>query len=406
MTSDTQPVLVVRGIGQLVTNDQRFGGILGVVEDAVVVIGDGVVVWAGSAQTLPSDYRNVDSVDVGGAAVVPGFVDAHTHSVFAGDRADEFSMRMSGASYEAILEAGGGIYSTVDATRSATLLELVAASRPRLQRMIASGTTTAEVKTGYGLDVATERKMLDAILELGRSLPIDLVPTFLGAHVVAPEFRGDPAGYVNLVSGDMLDAVADDIAFVDVFCDNAAFSVEYTESIVRAAQHKGIPVRLHVDQLSHSGGAALAAKIGAIAADHLDHATDQDLAELAAAGTAAVLLPGVSYAMREPAPDGRRFLDAGLTVAIATDCNPGTAYVETMPFVISLAVVTSGFTSEEAVWSATLGGARALALEDRGAVAPGLRADLVVLDAPSYTHLAYRPDGDLVAQVFKSGVAV
>jgi imidazolonepropionase len=406
MISESQRTFVIRGIGQLVTNDRQFDGLLGVVEDAAVVINDGIVAWAGSSHALPSDYQHADSVDVGGAAVVPGFVDAHTHAVFAGDRADEFSMRMSGASYEDILKAGGGIYSTVDATRSATLGELVEASRPRLQRMLASGTTTAEVKTGYGLDVPTERKMLDAIVELDRSLPIDLVPTFLGAHVVAPEFRGDPLAYVGLVSGDMLDAVADDVAFVDVFCDNAAFSVAYTESIVKAAQHKGIPVRLHVDQLSHSGGAELAAKVGAVAADHLDHATDQDLAALAAAGTAAVLLPGVSYAMREPAPDGRRFLDAGLTVAIATDCNPGTAYVETMPFVISLAVVTAGFTSEEAVWSATRGGAHALGLEDRGAVAPGLRADLVVLDAPSYTHLAYRPDGDLVAQVFKSGVGV
>jgi imidazolonepropionase len=406
MISDSQPTLVIRGIGQLVTNDQQFDGPLGIVEDAVIVIGDGIVEWVGSVHAVPSDYRGMDSVDVGGAAVIPGFVDAHTHAVFAGDRADEFSMRMAGASYEDILGAGGGIYSTVTATRSATLDELVEVSRPRLQRMLASGTTTAEVKTGYGLDVPTERKMLDAILELDRTLPIDLVPTFLGAHVVAPEFRGDTGSYVSLVSGDMLDAVADDVAFVDVFCDNAAFSVAYTESIVDAAHHKGIPVRLHVEQLSHSGGADLAAKVGAVAADHLDHATDQDLEALTAAGTAAVLLPGVSYAMREPAPDGRRFLDAGMTVAIATDCNPGTAYVETMPFVISLAVVTAGFTSEEAVWSATLGGARALGLEDRGAVAPGLRGDVVVLDAPSYTHLAYRPDGDLVAQVFKSGVAV
>jgi imidazolonepropionase len=397
---------VVRGIGQLVTNDLKHNGLLGVVNNAAVVVGGGSVLWVGLEQDLPEEYRSLDGADVGGAAVVPGFVDSHTHAVFSGDRADEFSMRMGGASYEDILASGGGIYSTVAATRSANLDELVGVSRQRLNRMLASGTTTAEVKTGYGLDVATERKMLDAILELDRSLPIDLIPTFLGAHVVAPEFRDDPDAYVDLVAGEMLDAVAADVSFVDVFCDNAAFSIAQTESVVTAAQDRGIAIRLHVDQLSRSGGAALAARVGAVAADHVDHATDEDLEAMAGAGTVAVLLPGVSYAMREPAPNGRRFWDAGLTVAIATDCNPGSAYVETMPFVISLAVVTSGFTSEEALWSATLGGALALGLEDRGVLAPGFAADLVVLDAPSYTHLAYRPDGDLVAAVLKSGVDI
>ncbi len=230
--------------------------------------------------------------------------------------------------------------------------------------------------------------------------------TFLGAHVVGPEFSDDRTGYVDLVVGEMLDAVSGRVDFVDVFCDDVAFTVDETECIVGAASAAGIPVRLHADQLSRTGGGALAAKIGAVAADHLDHASDEDLADLAAAGTVAVLLPGVSLMMREPAPDGRRFIGAGVSVAIATDCNPGTSYVETMPFIIALAATTGGMTPGEALWSATAGGAAALGLSDRGVIAPGKLADLVMLDSPSYEHLAYRPDGDLVRRVIKRGVPI
>jgi imidazolonepropionase len=270
--------------------------------------------------------------------------------------------------------------------------------------MLANGTTTIEIKTGYGLDLATEVKMLDAIDQICNVLPIDTIPTFLGAHVVAPEFTDDRGSYVDLVAGAMMDAVMDRVAFVDVFCDEAAFTVDETKWIAEAARSRDLGVRLHVEQLGHTGGAALAAEIGAVAADHLDHATDEDLDALVRAGTVGVLLPGVSYSMREPAPDGRRFWDAGLTVAIATDCNPGTAYVETMPFIISLAAVTSGLTPAEAVWSATRGGALALGLHDRAVLTPGMLADLVILDAPTYEHLTYRPDGGLVIQVIKRGV--
>jgi imidazolonepropionase len=270
--------------------------------------------------------------------------------------------------------------------------------------MFANGTTTIEVKTGYGLDIATEVKMLDTIDKIGNVLPIDTIPTFLGAHVVAPEFTEDRGSYVDLVAGGMMDAVAERVAFVDVFCDKAAFTVDETRWIAEAARSRDLGVRLHVEQLGHTGGAALAASIGAASADHLDHATDEDLDALVRAGTVAVLLPGVSYSMREPAPDGRRFWDAGVTVAIATDCNPGTAYIETMPFIISLAALTSGLTPAEAVWSATRGGALALGLHDRAVLAPRMLADLVVLDAPTYEHLTYRPDGNLVAQVIKRGI--
>ncbi len=396
--------LVITDIGQLVTNDETLPGLLGIVEDAAVAIDGGMIGWVGAWEDLPDEYRSYEMLSVGGSAVLPGFVDSHTHAVFAGDRSREFAMRLEGATYEELQGAGGGIYSTVRATRGATLDELVEASLPRIARMLANGTTTIEIKTGYGLDLATEVKMLDAIDQICNVLPIDTIPTFLGAHVVAPEFTDDRGSYVDLVAGAMMDAVMDRVAFVDVFCDEAAFTVDETKWIAEAARSRDLGVRLHVEQLGHTGGAALAAEIGAVSADHLDHATDEDLGALVRAGTVGVLLPGVSYSMREPAPDGRRFWDAGLTVAIATDCNPGTAYVETMPFIISLAAVTSGLTPAEAVWSATRGGALALGLHDRAVLTPGMLADLVILDAPTYEHLTYRPDGGLVIQVIKRGV--
>lgn len=406
MTNSDVSALRIADIGQLVTNDEAHGGLLGIIVDAEVVLDNGTIAWVGSASDLPAEYRSHDVVSARGGAVLPGFVDSHTHAVFAGDRSSEFAMRLGGATYEQIQAAGGGIYSTVSATRGASLDDLVAASLPRVERMLGSGTTTIEIKTGYGLDVPTEVKMLDAIDRINDALAIDVVSTFLGAHVVAPEYSTDRRSYVDLVAGEMLDAVAERVAFVDVFCDDSAFTTAETRWIVEAAMTRGIAVRLHADQLGHTGGTALAAEVGAVAADHLDHATDADLSALAEVGTVAVLLPGVSYSMQEPAPDGRRFWDAGVRVAIATDCNPGTAYIETMPFVISLAAVTAGLTPAETVWAATRGGAMALGLDDRGVIARDMLADLVVLDAPSYEHLTYRPDGDLIAQVVKRGVVV
>ncbi|MCL1593894.1 MAG: imidazolonepropionase [Actinomycetia bacterium] len=398
--------LVISHIGELVTNDPTHGGLLGVIEDAAIVASGDRVVWVGPTSELPDDTDAIQRIDAAGAAVVPGFVDAHTHAVFAGDRADEFAMRMAGASYEDILASGGGIYSTVRATREATLQDLVSASVPRIDHMLVSGTTTAEVKSGYGLDVETEMQMLEAIVAIDDITPIDLVPTFLGAHVVGPEYKDRRSEYVDLVMGPMLERAAPLARFIDVFCDDAAFTIDETRAIVSAGRNRGLDVRLHVDQLSRSGGTALAAELGATSADHVDHASDEDLAALALAGTVAVLLPGVSYAMRSAPPDGRKVWDAGVTVAIATDCNPGTAYVETMSFVISLAVVTSGLTPDEALWAATKGGALALGLTDRGVLAPGMLADMVILDAPSHRHISYRPDGALPLEVIKRGSLV
>jgi imidazolonepropionase len=270
--------------------------------------------------------------------------------------------------------------------------------------MLQHGTTTAEVKTGYGLDVESERKILDAILAVDRHLPIDLIPTYLGAHVVPQEFVDMREAYLDRVTGEMLDAVASDVRFVDVFCDDAAFTVAETRRVASAASAVGLPMRLHVDQLSASGGAALAAELGVVSADHLDHASDEDFHHLADAGIVAVLLPGVSWSLRLPAPPGRRAWDAGVTVAIATDCNPGTSYVETMPFVIALAVATTGLTVDEAVWAATRGGALSLDLPDRGAIEVGSVGDLVIVDADTHAHLAYRPDGGLVAATVKRGI--
>jgi imidazolonepropionase len=395
--------LLVSGIGELVTNAPGED-LLGVVGGAAVAIRSGVVVWAGPEAELPPEHRALPPLDASGRAVIPGFVDGHTHLVFAGDRSGEFARRLRGESYEKILAAGGGIHSTVAATRAASHDELVADAVARADRMLRAGTTTVEIKSGYGLDVGTERRMLEAAREVGERTPLDVVTTFLGAHVVAAGW--DRAEYVDLVVDEMLPACAPAADFCDVFCDSGAFTVEESRRILAAALDRGLRPRLHADQLSRTGAARLAAELGAMSADHLDHVTAEDAAAMRDAGVVAVLLPGASFSLRSTPAPGRMLWDAGVTVALATDCNPGTSYVESMPLVVAIACLEMGLTPEEALWAATRGGALALGLADGGWLGAGSKGDLVVLDAPSYLHLPYRPGTALVAGVVKAGVAI
>lgn len=386
------------GIGRLVTNTGEP------ITDAVVAVEDGRVVYAGASSDAPD--QTGERVDCEGRTVIPGFVDAHTHLVFAGDRSDEFAARLEGKSYSEIAAAGGGILSTVAATRAADDEELFRLAAERVWRMIRGGTSTVEIKSGYGLDTATEIRILGVARRIGRELPITVRTTFLGAHSVPAEWRNDRGGYVDLLIEEMLPAVTGLADYCDVFVEDGVFAVAEAERILTTAAALGMPARVHAEQLGHTGGAALAARIGAVSADHLDHATEDDAAALAAAGVVAVLVPGASYTLRSRQAPARTLVDAGCVVALATDCNPGTSYFESMAPIISLGVVDMGLSASEAVEAATLGGARALGFDDRGSIAAGSVADLVVLDAPSETHLPYRPATNLVWQVFKDGVAV
>jgi imidazolonepropionase len=338
--------------------------------------------------------------------VIPGFVDAHTHLVFAGDRADEFAMKMRGASYSEIAKRGGGILSTVAATRAADEATLFREAAGRLRRMIDAGTTTVEIKSGYGLDPGTELALLRVARRLGEELPVTVKTTFLGAHALPPEFREDRAGYVDLVVEEMLPAVATLADYCDVFVEEGAFGVEEARRILETAAGLGIGARVHAEQLSHSGGAALAAEIGAVSADHLDHVTEEDARALSDAGVVAVLVPGASYTLRSSQAPGPMLLDQGVTVALATDCNPGTAYFESMGTVISLAVVQMGLSTDQALHAATRGGSLALQMPDHGLVAAGAAGDLVVLDAPSAEHIPYRPATNLAWKTIKAGRVV
>jgi imidazolonepropionase len=388
--------VLVTGIGELVTNDARLGdgSALGVVHDAALVVERGHVVWAGPAGAAPNaDVRH----DVAGRAVVPGFVDSHAHLVFAGDRAAEFEARMTGQPYD-----GGGIATTVAATRAATDEQLLGRLRALVAEMRAQGTTTVEVKSGYGLTVGDEARSL----RIARAVTDET--TFLGAHVVPPGVDRDD--YVAIVAGQMLDACTPFASWADVFCEPAsahAFDGDEARTVLTAAASRGLGLRVHGNQLSAGPGVRLAVELGAASVDHCTYLADADVDALSGAapadvrdaslgrtppsGTVATLLPGVEFSTRHPYPDARRLLDAGATVALATDCNPGTCFTSSMPFVIALAVREMGMTIGEALWAATRGGAIALRRSDVGWLGVGARADLAVLEAPSYRHLAYRP---------------
>jgi imidazolonepropionase len=385
--------VLLDGIGELLTNDPALGPD-GVIHDAAVAVEGDRVVWAGPRSATPDGVAG-PRVDVEGRGILPGFVDSHTHLVFAGDRAAEFDARMRGERY-----AAGGIRSTVEATRGATDVELSARARRLADEAVRSGTTTLEVKSGYGLTVDDEVRLLGVATTLTGEV------TFLGAHVVPPEFADDPDVYVDLVCGAMLDACASLARWCDVFCDRGAFDGAQARRVLEAGRDHGLSLRIHANQLEHGPGARLAADLGAASADHLTHLDDDDREALAAAGVVATLLPVAELSTRSPWPDARRLLDAGATVALATDCNPGTSFTTNMPIVIALAVSAMGMTPVEAVWAATAGGAAALRREDVGRIAAGARADLLVLDAPSFVHLAYRPGVPLVRTVIRGGSVV
>ncbi len=389
MTSST----LVTGIPELTTNDPEQGAgqrdpgdrLLGIVRDAALVVRGGIVAWVGPAAHAPAaDAR----VDLGGRAVLPGFVDSHTHLVFAGDRSAEFAARMAGVPYD-----GAGIGSTVAATRAAPDEVLRALVRRRIAELRAQGTTTVEIKSGYGLTLEDELRCLRIAREVTPHT------TFLGAHVVPPEYAADREGYVELVTGPMLDAVAGTggrrlAAYIDVFCEPGsrhAFDGEEARAVLEAGRRVGLGLRVHGNQLGSGPGVQLACELGAASVDHCTHLDDSDVEALAAARgtTVATLLPGVEFSTRSPYPDARRLLDAGADVALASDCNPGTCYTSSMPFVIALAVRELGMTPAEAVHAATAAAARSLGLDRR--VAVGCPAELAVLDAPSHLHLAYRP---------------
>lgn len=375
---------LLTGISELITNDPAHGGPLGVIPDAAVVVDDGRIAWVGTREAAPTAD---DRRDLGGRAVLPGFVDSHAHLVFAGERSAEFAARMAGARYD-----GGGIATTVAATRAASDEDLRTLLAQRIAEMRAQGTTTVEIKSGYGLTVADEVRAL----RLAREVTDET--TYLGAHVVPA--GADRDEYVHLVTGEMLSACAPYARWIDVFCEPGsthAFDADQSRKILVAGRDAGLGLRVHGNQLSYGPGAALAVELGAASVDHCTYLTDADVDALASSDTVATLLPGVEFSTRHPYPDARRLIDAGATVALATDCNPGTCYTSSMPFVIALAVRELHLTVDEAVWAATAGSARSLRRDDVGVVRAGLRADLAVLDAPGRAHLAYRPGVPLAA---------
>ncbi|MEJ7707283.1 MAG: imidazolonepropionase [Nocardioidaceae bacterium] len=378
-------------IGELITNEPTLGdqSALGLIQDAALLVEGDRVAWVGDRRAAPAAD---EAVDGGGAAVIPGFVDSHSHLVFAGDRAEEFAARMEGRPYSA-----GGIRTTVTATRAATDEALTANVARLVSEMTRQGTTTVEIKSGYGLSVLDEARSVVIASQFTDET------TFLGAHVVAPEYADDPAGYVEMVTGPMLEAAAPHSRWVDVFCEEGAFDADQARAILQAGKSAGLLPRVHANQLGRGPGVQVACEMGAAAADHCTYLSPADVDALRSSGVVATLLPAVEFSTRSPYPDARALLAAGVTVALASDCNPGSGYSSSMALCIALAVREMRMSPAEAMWSATAGGAAALRRHDVGRLGVGSRADFVVLAAPSYLHLAYRPGVPLVSSVYRHG---
>lgn len=392
-------------------------GDLGLLENAAVLLEGDRILAAGPSDEMRAIYADEEMLDAGGRVVMPGFVDPHTHLVWAGDRAVEFEMRLEGKTYLEIMAAGGGIVSTVAGTRQASVEQLHAQARSRIWEMFRHGTTSAEAKSGYGLEIETELKILQVILELGAQGPIELVPTFLGAHALPPEYKGDPEAYTDLVCKQMLPALKAwwpsqfpasapaRLPFVDVFCETGAFSLDQSRLILETARDLGFPLKIHADEFDNLGGASLAVELGAASADHLVVTSRQDIAALGESHTVAVSLPCTPFGLAEghytPAKD---ILEANGILAIASDLNPGTAWCGNMQFTIALACRYMGLTPAQAIVAATINAAAAIGLDQRvGSLDPGKQADLLILDVPDYRHLGYRFGTNLVHTVIKKG---
>lgn len=383
--------VAITNIGSLITNDQGLElGLLGELHDAAIVVEDGLIAWVGSSSNVPITDESIDNH---GRTILPGFVDSHAHLMFAGDRASEFAARMAGESYGA-----GGIRTTVAATRAASDTELEANFLRLSAELRASGITTFETKSGYGLTVEDEARALRIAATHTSET------TYLGAHVVPTEFEGRADDYVSLATGEMLNQVAGSAKWIDVFCDRGAFTVEQAREILSAGKAAGLQPRIHANQLQQGGGIQLAVEMDCASADHCTHFDQADIDALAGSNTVATLLPGAEFSTRANYPDARKLWDAGVTVALATDCNPGSSYTTSMPFCIAVAVRDMKFTVEQAIWSATMGGASALRRGDVGALRVGMRADLIDLNAPSALHLAYRPGVNLINKTYTSEV--
>jgi imidazolonepropionase len=415
--------VLVHNIGQLCTIPAHAGGPqrghrlgdLGLLENAAVAIQNGEIAAVGPDDALREQYAAATPIDAGGQLVTPGLVDPHTHLIFAGERSGEFEQRIAGATYQEIMAAGGGINRTVKDTRAASLDDLIAQSKRRLDTMLAHGSTTVECKSGYGLNTATEIAMLEAIARLNEQHPVDLVATFLGAHAVPPEYAHDANAYVGVILDEMLPAVArwrderwPDMLFCDVFCEVGAFDLDQTRRILTAARTYGMALKIHVDEFEPLGGTRLAAELGAVSADHIVVTPDEEIAALGRSDTVAVSLPptpfGLAHTRYTPA---QRFLEAGAALAIATDCNPGTGWNENMQFVMALAARYLRLTPAQALAAATINAAYAVGRGDRvGSLEPGKQADLVIWAAPAYPHLSYRFGSNLAQTVIKRGQVV
>jgi len=389
-------------------------GRLAIIPDGAVLIQDEKITAVGRSDELRLAYPTELALDAGGRVVMPGLVDAHTHAIWAGDRASEFEMRLQGKSYMEILAGGGGILSTVRLTRSASLSKLLEETRPRLWHMFNHGTTTAEVKSGYGLRTATELRILQAALALNSEGPLELAITFLGAHAIAPEYQDQPEAYTDLLCNTMLPVLCDwwphhapyhEMPFVDVFCETGAFSLEQSRRILKTARQLGFPLKIHADEFDNLGGARLAVELGALSADHLVASSAEDITALARSDTVAVALPCTPFGLAETRyTPAQEILDAGGLLAIATDLNPGTAWCESMQFAIALACRYLRLTPAQAIAAGTINAAAAIARVDRiGSLEPGKQADLLILNAPDYRHMGYRFGTNLVHTVIKKG---